>query len=242
LAKSQNGFGEIAEPIPDNKPDNKPDTKEKEIKNKEKDFEISLEKEKNLDNSLPDGAGVLEHKVPQNIIQQKEEVVKEAKQSVYEIVPPPKDVMIKEMEENDYMQKAGNFYWYWDERGWKLGGKPIKNWLSLLKMEKEKMIGDNNAELYTVKMKSDFFDTDIEAKDDNWDKPFEEIIPPRKSLLQTEIQANGYKVNPGEFYYYYDAIGWEINGRPITNWVTLLKKWNDNILAEEDFEDSYEYD
>ena len=31
-----------------------------------------------------------------------------------------------------------------------------------------------------------------------------------------------------KFYWYYDAVGWMINGRPITNWRSKLMEWKNN--------------
>lgn len=39
------------------------------------------------------------------------------------------------------------------------------------------------------------------------------------------IQENGYQVDAEQFYDYYTARGWKVNGAPIADWTALIRNW-----------------
>ena len=39
------------------------------------------------------------------------------------------------------------------------------------------------------------------------------------------IQENGYQVDAEQFYDYYTARGWKVNGAPIADWTALVRNW-----------------
>lgn len=39
------------------------------------------------------------------------------------------------------------------------------------------------------------------------------------------IQENGYQVDAEQFYDYYTARGWKVNGSPIADWTALIRNW-----------------
>lgn len=53
--------------------------------------------------------------------------------------------------------------------------------------------------------------------------------PPTEEEVKEYITRKGYNVDAEYFYNYYASIGWEDeSGKPITNWKTRAKLWNDN--------------
>lgn len=40
------------------------------------------------------------------------------------------------------------------------------------------------------------------------------------------IQENGYQVDAEQFYDYYTARGWKVNGAPIADWTALIRNWS----------------
>ena len=39
------------------------------------------------------------------------------------------------------------------------------------------------------------------------------------------IKANDFKIDPKDFYNYYNSSDWKINGQAIKNWKVLLRTW-----------------
>ena len=46
------------------------------------------------------------------------------------------------------------------------------------------------------------------------------------------IQENGYQVDAEQFYDYYTARGWKVNGSPIADWTALVRNWARREPAE----------
>lgn len=50
--------------------------------------------------------------------------------------------------------------------------------------------------------------------------------PPTVADVSAFCQTNGLQVDPQRFVDYYEAIGWEINGRPIKDWRAACRRWS----------------
>lgn len=60
----------------------------------------------------------------------------------------------------------------------------------------------------------------------------EKISIPTIKEIDSFIKDNELNVNSKQFFNYYNALGWKINGQPITNWKALLLTWNKNKEKE----------
>ena len=54
------------------------------------------------------------------------------------------------------------------------------------------------------------------------------ISPTLEEVLSVAQQLMVVPEIAEKFYWYYDAVGWMINGRPITNWRSKLMEWKNN--------------
>lgn len=52
-------------------------------------------------------------------------------------------------------------------------------------------------------------------------------IPTRAEVL-SYVSEQGLDVDPDRFIDYYEALGWEINGRPMKNWKAACRRWRDS--------------
>lgn len=50
--------------------------------------------------------------------------------------------------------------------------------------------------------------------------------PPTRADVAAYIEEKGLQVDPDRFMDYYEAIGWEINGRPIKDWRAACRRWS----------------
>ncbi len=50
--------------------------------------------------------------------------------------------------------------------------------------------------------------------------------PPTRADVAVYIEEKGLQVDPDRFMDYYEAIGWEINGRPIKDWRAACRRWS----------------
>ena len=50
--------------------------------------------------------------------------------------------------------------------------------------------------------------------------------PPTRADVAAYIEEKGLQVDPDCFMDYYEAIGWEINGRPIKDWRAACRRWS----------------
>lgn len=50
----------------------------------------------------------------------------------------------------------------------------------------------------------------------------EEFKPTLNEIIQF-CKDNNFKINPNDFYNYYNSLNWKINGQPIQNWKALLR-------------------
>lgn len=53
-----------------------------------------------------------------------------------------------------------------------------------------------------------------------------ETKPPTRADVAAYIEEKGLQVDPDRFMDYYEAIGWEINGRPIKDWRAACRRWS----------------
>lgn len=51
-------------------------------------------------------------------------------------------------------------------------------------------------------------------------------LPPSRADVSSYIESNGLQVDPDRFLDYYEALGWELNGKPIRSWQALCRRWN----------------
>ncbi|MBQ1792258.1 MAG: hypothetical protein II008_18935 [Oscillospiraceae bacterium] len=61
----------------------------------------------------------------------------------------------------------------------------------------------------------------IKEKNDNGG-----TTPPTRADVAAYIEEKGLQVDPDRFMDYYEAIGWEINGRPIKDWRAACRRWS----------------
>lgn len=50
--------------------------------------------------------------------------------------------------------------------------------------------------------------------------------PPTRAEVSAYIEEKNLQVDPDRFVDYYEATGWEINGKPIKNWKAACRRWS----------------
>jgi hypothetical protein len=77
----------------------------------------------------------------------------------------------------------------------------------------------------------------------------EEQFKPTLEEIELFIKANDFKIDPKDFYNYYNSSDWKINGQAIKNWKVLLRTWehkttspssNVKIAGKPDWLEEYE--
>ena len=53
----------------------------------------------------------------------------------------------------------------------------------------------------------------------------EGIYIPSRGDLASFIESEGLNADPDDVFDYYEAIGWEINGKPIKDWRAVVRRW-----------------
>lgn len=53
----------------------------------------------------------------------------------------------------------------------------------------------------------------------------EEIYIPSRADIASYVSTKELDADPDEIFDYYQAVGWEINGRPIKDWKAVCRKW-----------------
>lgn len=53
----------------------------------------------------------------------------------------------------------------------------------------------------------------------------EEIYIPSRADVAAYISEQGLKVDADDICDYYDAVGWEINGKPVKDWRAVVRRW-----------------
>ena len=50
-------------------------------------------------------------------------------------------------------------------------------------------------------------------------------IYPSRADLRSYVEEEGLGADPDEIFDYYEAVGWEINGKPIKDWKAVCRRW-----------------
>ena len=65
-----------------------------------------------------------------------------------------------------------------------------------------------------------------------------DIYIPSRADLRSYVEEEGLKVDPDEIFDYYEALGWEINGKAIKDWKAVCRRWKQyerkQAMSEED--------
>ena len=51
------------------------------------------------------------------------------------------------------------------------------------------------------------------------------VYIPTRADLRSYVLEEGIQADPDEIYDYYEAVGWEINGKPIKDWRAVCRRW-----------------
>ena len=51
------------------------------------------------------------------------------------------------------------------------------------------------------------------------------IYTPTRADLRSYVEEEGLGADPDEIFDYYEAVGWEINGKPIKDWRAVCRRW-----------------
>lgn len=51
------------------------------------------------------------------------------------------------------------------------------------------------------------------------------VYIPTRADLRSYVSDEGLAVDPDEIFDYYEAVGWEINGKPIKDWKAVCRRW-----------------
>jgi len=64
-------------------------------------------------------------------------------------------------------------------------------------------------------------------------------IYPSRADLRSYVEEEGLSADPDEIFDYYEAVGWEINGKPIKDWRAVCRRWKsyEKPKAEQSQED-----
>ena len=94
--------------------------------------------------------------------------------------------------------------------------------------EKQKQLVNNESNV-TVTLRN-ALDIDIEKDKDNnnllphtYMREEEEEFKPTLNEIIQFCKDNNFKINPNDFYNYYNSLDWKINGETIKNWKALLR-------------------
>ena len=69
-------------------------------------------------------------------------------------------------------------------------------------------------------------------------KEIPSVYIPSRADLRSYVEEEGLKVDPDEIFDYYEALGWEINGKAIKDWKAVCRRWKQyerkQAMSEED--------
>ena len=56
-------------------------------------------------------------------------------------------------------------------------------------------------------------------------KEIPSVYIPSRADLRSYVEDEGLSADPDEIFDYYEALGWEINGKPVKDWRALCRRW-----------------
>ena len=69
-------------------------------------------------------------------------------------------------------------------------------------------------------------------------KEIPSVYIPSRADIRSYVDEEGLSADPDEIFDYYEALGWEINGKPIKDWKAVCRRWKQyerkQAMSEED--------
>ena len=56
-------------------------------------------------------------------------------------------------------------------------------------------------------------------------KEIPSVYIPSRAELSAYVTEAAIPIDPDDIYDYYEAVGWEINGKPVKDWKALCRRW-----------------